>query len=81
MVVRKPFLQNQSINIVYPIMENLIAMPITKRMEIVIGIQVSFISRMNFVYKEKGGKKAFPANAKHQYHVSHYGEHYCSANN
>ena len=36
---------------------------------------------MNFDYKENGGKKAFPINPKHQYRVSHYGEHDCNANN
>ena len=41
-----------------------------KRMEIVMGIQVCLTSWMNFNYKENGGKKAFPANSKHQYRVS-----------
>ena len=50
-------------------------------MEIVMGIQVCLISFMNFDYKENGGKKAFLANPKHQYHVSQCGEHDCSANN
>ena len=36
---------------------------------------------MNFDYKENDGKKAFPANPKHQYLVSHYGGHDCNANN
>ena len=35
-----------------------------KRMEIIMGIQVSLISRMNFDYKENDGKKAFPTNPK-----------------
>ena len=43
-------------------MENMISMPITTRMEIIIGIQVCFNSRMNFDYKENGGKKAFLTN-------------------
>ena len=62
-------------------MENMIAMPTTKRMEIVMGIQVCLLSWMNFDYKENGGKKAFPANPKHQYRVSDYGEHDYNANN
>ena len=70
MVERKLFLQIQSSNIVYPKVENMIVMPITKRMEIVISIQVCLISRINFDYKENGGKKAFLPNPKHQYHVS-----------
>ena len=61
-------------------MENIIAKPITKRMEIVMGMQVYLISWMNFDYKENRGKKAFPANPKHQHHVSHYEEHDCNAN-
>ena len=36
---------------------------------------------MNFDFKENGGKKAFLANAKHQYHVSQGGEHDCIASN
>ena len=78
---RKLVLQIQSINIVYPIMENIISMPITKRMEMVMGIQVCLISRMNFDYKENGGNKAFPTDLKHQYRISQYGEHDCCANN
>ena len=62
-------------------MENMIAMPITKRMEIVMGIQVYLISWMNFDYEENGGKKALHANPKHQYHISQYGEHDCHPNN
>ena len=59
----------------------MIAMPITKRMEFAIGIQVCLISWMNFEYMENAGKKAFLANLKDQYHVSQCGEHYCRANN
>ena len=70
MVVRKPFSQILSINIAYPNMENMIAKPITKRKEIVMGIHVCLISWMNFNYKENGRKDAFLANPKHQYHVS-----------
>ena len=36
---------------------------------------------MNFDYRENDGEKALPANQKHQYHVSHYGENDCNANN
>ena len=51
-------------------MENMITMPITKRMKIAMGIQVCLISWTNFDYKENDGKKAFLANTKHQYRVS-----------
>ena len=67
---KKALLQFQSINIMYPNMRNMIVMPITKRTEIIMSIQVCLISWMNFDYKENGGKKAFLANPKHQYHVS-----------
>ena len=70
MVEGKLFLQIQSINITYPNVENMIAKPTTKRMEIIMCIHVCLISRMNFDYMKNGGKKAFPANPKHQYHVS-----------
>ena len=62
-------------------MENMIAMPITKRMVIVMGIQFYFISWMNFDYRENGGKNAFLGNPNHQYHVSQYGKHDYHANN
>ena len=81
MVGRKLFLQIQSINIIYPNVENMIAMPITKKTEIVTGIQVCLILWMNFDYKKNGGKKAFLANLKYQYRVSQCGEHDCCANN
>ena len=67
---RKLFFQIQSINMVYPNVENLIVMPITKRIEIVMRIQVCLISRMNFDFKENGGKNALLANPKSQYRVS-----------
>ena len=81
MVERKLFLQIQSINDVYPIKENMIAMLITKRMEILMGIQLCLISWMNFDCIKNEGKEACLASLKHQYRVSHYGEHDCNANN
>ena len=66
---KKAFLANPSINIVYPNVEKMIVVPITKRMEIFISIHVCFISQMNFDYTKSGEKKAFLANPKHQYHV------------
>ena len=56
-------------------------MPIAKRIEITTSTQVCLISGMNFDYKEKGGKKAFPINPKSKYRLSHCGEHDCCANN
>ena len=67
---KKLFLQIQSINIMYPNVENMIVVPITKGMNFAMGIQVCLISRINFDYKENGGKKALPANPKHQDRVS-----------
>ena len=64
----------------YPNEEKIIVVPITKRMEIVMGIQLCLVSWMNFDCKENGGKKAFPTNLKHQYHVSQCGEiDYCTS--
>ena len=34
---------------------------------------------MDGLYKENGGKKSFSCQTKHQYHVSQWGEHDCSA--
>ena len=64
MAERKLCLQIQSINIVYPNMENMIVMPITKRMEIIMSIQVCLISWMNINYKENRGKKSFSCKSK-----------------
>ena len=55
----KLFLKIQSISIMYPNVENMIVVPIRKGTEIIMRIQVCFISRMNFNYKENGGKKTF----------------------
>ena len=81
MAERKLFLQIQSSNIVYPNVENMIVMPITKGMEIVMSIQVFHILQINFDDKEIGGKKAFLINPKHQCHVSQCEEEDCNANN
>ena len=81
MVERKLLLQIQSINIVYPNEDNMILVPITKRMEIVISIQVCIISWMNFDYEENVGKKAFLGKPIHQYRVSQREKHDWSVNN
>ena len=81
MVERKLFLQIKGINIMSPNEECMIVVPITKRIEIIMGIQVCLISRMNFDYRENGGKKGFLENPKRQYRVPQCGEHGCSANN
>ena len=60
-------------------MENMIGVPITKRMEIITSIQDCLISQMNFDYKENDGKKTFLANPKHQYRVCQREEQDCSA--
>ena len=65
----------------YPNVKNMIIVPITKIMEIIISIQVCSISQINFSYKENGERKAFLAKPKHQYHVSQCGKLDCSANN
>ena len=59
MVERKLFLQFQIIHMMYPNVDNMIVMPITKGREIIVSIQVCVISWMNFDYKENGGKKLF----------------------
>ena len=78
---RKPFFANQSINILHHNDGNMIVVPITKRMEIIISVQGCLFLQMTFDYKENGRKKAFLANPMHQYRVSQYGEHDCRANN
>ena len=54
----------QRISIVYPNVENMIVVPIRKRMEITMSIDVCLISRINFDYKENGGKKSFLAKSE-----------------
>ena len=81
MLEKKLFLQIQSINIMYPKEENMIIMPITVRMEIVMSIQVCLILLMNFNYEENGGKKPLHVNPKHQYREPQCLEHDCRANN
>ena len=51
-------MQIQGINILYPNVENMIVVLITKKMEIITSIQVCLISWMNFHYKENDGKKS-----------------------
>ena len=81
MVEEKLFLQIQSINIMYLNEKNMIVVPITKKMEVAMSIQVCLISQINTDYDENGGKKVFLANPNHQYDVSQCGEHDCHANN
>ena len=67
---KKLFFQIQHINIVYPNGKNMVIGPITKWMEIIVGIQVSLISWMNFNYMKIAKRKVFLANLKHQYRAS-----------
>ena len=64
MVERKSFLAIQSICIVYPNKENMIIVPITKRMEIIMSIQNCPISWKNIIYRENGGRKSFSCKSK-----------------
>ena len=64
MVEKKAFLAIQGINIMNPNEENMIVVPITKRMEIITSIQVCLISCMKNTHKENGGKKSFSWKSK-----------------
>ena len=64
MVERKAFLANLKHHYHVPNMNNMIVVPITKRMEIILSIQVYHISQMDFDYKENGGKKSFFGKSK-----------------
>ena len=81
MAETKLFLQIKGINIMYPNMENKIVVPVTKGIEIIMSIQVCLNSWKNFHFKENGGKKAFHANPKPQYHISQCGGQDCRVNN
>ena len=65
----------------YANVKNKIVVPIMKRMEIGMNIQVCLITQININYKENDGKKYFLPNPKHQYHVSKQEEHNYSADN
>ena len=65
----------------YPNEEKMIVVPITKRMEINMSIQICHISWVNFDHKENDGRKAFLATPKHQFHIFDCGVHDCSADN
>ena len=43
----------------YPNKENMIVVPITKRIEIIVSIHVCLILQVSINYKENGGKKSF----------------------
>ena len=62
---RKAFLANPKNQYLYPNMENMIVVPITKIMEIITSIHVCLISWMTINYKENGGKKSFLPNPMH----------------
>ena len=70
MVKRKAFLANPNINIVYPNKKNMVVVPITKGMEIIMSFQVCLIPQMDINYKKKGGKKSFSCKSKGSNHVS-----------
>ena len=59
----------------------MIVVPITKRIEIIMSIQVCLISWVNIIYRENGGKKSFSCKSKDQFHVLQWGEHDFSAQN
>ena len=81
MVEGELFLQIQSNNIVYPNEENMIVVPMTKRMEIITGIHICHFSWMKFIYNKITKKKVFLASPKHKYHVSQQEKHDYSARN
>ena len=60
----KLFLLVQAINIVYPNMENMIVVTITKRKRIITSFQIYLISQININYKENGRGKSFPGKSK-----------------
>ena len=57
---RKTFLANPN----YPNVENMILVPTTKRMEIIMGIKDCLISWINVDHKENSGKKSFFCKSK-----------------
>ena len=77
----KLFLQFQSINTVYPNVENMMVVPIIEEWRLLwVSKHVSFQGWILIISKIVE-RKAFLANPKCQYRVSQSGEHDCSANN
>ena len=62
-------------------MENMIVVPMTKGIEIIIVIHAHLISWMNINYKKMVEAQAFITNPKHQDLISQREEQDCSANN
>ena len=62
-------------------MQNMILVPITKRMDIIMSIYVGLISWINLMIRKMVERKAFLTKSKHQYCTSQWGEHDCSAHN
>ena len=65
----------------YPNEKNIIVMPITKRMEIIMESKFVSFHGITLIIRKVVERKAFMANAKRQFHVSQCGEHDCSAEN
>ena len=61
---KKLFMQFQNINIMYPKEKNMIVVPTTKWMEIIMIIQACLISWINIDYKENGRRKSFSCKSK-----------------
>ena len=59
MAGRKSFLAKPKHQFMYPNVENMIAVPIPKTMDIITSIQVCHISWITINYKENGERKAF----------------------
>ena len=59
----------------------MIIVPITKRMEIIMGIQVFSFHEWTWIIRKMMERNAFLANPKHQYRVSQWEEHDYSAHN
>ena len=59
----------------------MVVMPTTKRMEIIMSIQVCLISQINFDYKENGRKKRFYGKSKASKSCILMLKHGCSAQN
>ena len=59
----------------------MVLVSLTKRMEIIVSIQVSPIPLMSINCKDTVERKAFPAKPKYQHRVSQCGEDDCSAHN
>ena len=81
MVEKDAFLANPKHHIVHPNEETMTIVCITKKIEIIMSIQVYHISQINIIDKENAGNKSFSCKSKESISCITIGRNNCSAHN